>query len=172
MKLKKAFPILSIASLFLSTGCIDPSKVKDKEKIVKVMAKNISKKFKSVPQITIEKFRQIPSEEIVLVDVRPKVEREVSIIPNAISVEEFEKNSNQYKEKKVVAYCTIGFRSSEWIKQLNEKGFKGYNLEESILGWANRHLKLVDNKGETKRVHVYEEAWNFLPQGYEGIYND
>ena len=101
MKLKKALPILSIASLFLSTGCIDPSKVKDKEKIVKVMAKNISKKFKSVPQITIEKFRQIPKEEVVLVDVRPKVEREVSIIPNAISVEEFEKNSHQYKEKKV-----------------------------------------------------------------------
>ena len=163
--------IAFIASLFMFSACINPQKSGNKKEIVKGMAQTISKKFKNAPQLSIEDFNSL-KEKPVLIDVREAKERAVSILPGAISLEEFKKNKSIYKDKMVVAYCTIGYRSSEYVENLKEEGFNAFNLSESILGWAHRGLDFEHQGQKTKRAHVYSEAWNFLPEGYEGIFDD
>ncbi|MBK22697.1 MAG: MPT-synthase sulfurylase [Halobacteriovorax sp.] len=163
---------ITILGVF-ALSCINPqSAAKNKRKSVEVMASQIANKFSDVPQVSIEEYLKWKSEgtELVLVDVRPIEERRVSIIPGAISSKEFESHSTKYQNKKVVAYCTIGYRSSEYVRKLKKKNIEAFNLKESLLGWAHRGLKFEVNGVETNKAHVYEEAWNFLPTGYEGVF--
>lgn len=107
----------------------------------------------------------------ILVDIRSDIERAVSFIPGSISQEDFEKNKNAYRDKTIVSYCTIGQRSSAYTENLIKEGFKAFNLEESLLGWTQRQLPLTTSSGEaTKKVHVYGEAWNLVPDNYQGIW--
>ena len=153
-------------------SCVNPqSAAKDKSKVVRVMADQIATKFSKAPQVTIEDYLKWKQDniELVLVDVRPVKEREVSIIPGAISKEEFKENKEKYKDHKIVAYCTIGYRSSEFVQSLVKKNYNAFNLKESLLGWAHRGHKFEVNGKQTNRAHIYEDAWNFLPVGYEGV---
>jgi len=166
--------LISITILgFIALSCINPqSAAKNKRKSVEVMASQIAKKFSDVPQLSIEDYLswKTNGEDIVLIDVRPMEERKVSIIPGAISIEEYESSLSKFKNKKIVAYCTIGYRSSEYVRKLKKKNIDAFNLKESLLGWAHRGHKFEIGGVKTNKAHVYEEAWNFLPKGYEGIF--
>ncbi len=158
----------------LFSSCINPQEAKNKGAIVKAMADSIAKKYSQAPQLSIEEFRQNQG-KAVLVDVRSEEEIKVSKIRGAITREYFEnKLSNEpdfYKDYKVVAYCTIGERSSQYAIELKKKGLNAFNLKESILGWTQRNLPIVDAQGkETKKVHVYGEAWNLVPADYQGVW--
>ena len=58
---------------------------------------------------------------VVLIDVRSKPEREVSMIPSAISLKEYEKGvangSISNAQIAVVTYCTVGYRSGIEVSQ-------------------------------------------------------
>lgn len=57
-----------------------------------------------------------------------------------MTVEEFETMCSQEKldrDQKVVACCTIGYRSSQYARKLRHEGFNAYNLEGGILGWVS-----------------------------------
>ena len=168
--MKSLIPLILIGVFALS--CINPqSSSVNKKKNVQVMADQIADKFSKAPQVTIEEYVSWKSDEdkIVLVDVRPIKERKVSTLPGAISKEEFESQKESFRNHKIIAYCTIGYRSSEYVQKLVKKNLKAFNLKESLLGWAHRgHMFEHDGK-KTNKAHVYEEAWNFLPQGYEGV---
>jgi rhodanese-related sulfurtransferase len=166
--------IIGLTLGFFALSCINPqSATKNKKKTVQVMADQIAVKFKTAPQVTIEDYLkwQAASEKVILVDVRSLKERSVSTLPGAISKEEFKSKKEIYKDHKVVAYCTIGYRSSEYVQKLVSKNIEAYNLKESLLGWAHRGLKFEINGQETLKAHIYEDAWNFLPVGYEGVSN-
>ncbi len=155
------------------TSCLSPEKKLNKAQIIEGFASTIEKQFKEVPQMTIENYLQLKDQEkLVLVDVRNEEERSVSIIPMAISQKQFEAHKSQFKRRKIVAYCTIGSRSSKYASHLRNQGFKAYNLRESVLGWALRGHPFEKNGSPTKRVHVYSRAWNFLPNKYEAIYEN
>jgi len=94
-------------------------------------------------------------EEIVLVDVRAPIEMSVSIIPGAISMEEFEQNIKQYQNKMIVAYCTIGYRSGKYARSKQSQDIKILNLKGSLLAWSHVQGKLVNSIGETQQVHVF-----------------
>ena len=50
---------------------------------------------------------------------------------------------------------------------VKKENFKVYNLEGSLLGWVHLIGDLKDKKGQkTKKVHVYEKDWDFLPKGF------
>ena len=112
-------------------------------------------------------------EQYVLVDVREQSERDVSVIPNAISKEELltdlgSKNS-KYRNKKIVSYCTIGYRSMNYTKELKEeKGLDAYNLRGSILSWLHEGGAVVSPKTqkEVYDVHVYGKDWKLAPTQY------
>ena len=87
-----------------------------------------------------------------------------------ISKKRFEESRDAYRNFEIVPYCTIGYRSGVYAQGLQKSGFKTRNLKGSVLSWAHAGGKFVDSKGKaTKRVHVYGEKWNLLPEGYEGV---
>lgn len=108
---------------------------------------------------------------IILVDVRTPEEQAVSMIPGAITRSDFERNQDQYVEKRIILHCTIGYRSGLYAKELAQKGIEAENLVGSLLLWAHEGLPLHDSQGApTTKIHVYGKKWNLLPMGYEGIW--
>ena len=102
-----------------------------------------------------ELAKKAGAKRVVLLDVRRKIERVISIIPGAIKLENFNKNISKYKNKKIVAYCTIGARSSRVVEKLIKRGHNAFNLKGSLLGWINYGGKLVKENGvQTKDVYL------------------
>lgn len=128
--------------------------------------------FPQVKSVTADALVELRAkEEVVLVDVREPNERAVSIIPGAITREQFESQKSAFGDRPVVAYCTIGYRSGKFVEELNKQGIPALNLEGSILAWVNAGQPVVDPQGApTKRVHTYGPQWALLPEGYEAVY--
>ena len=65
---------------------------------------------------------------------------EVSRIPGSLTTAQFEAQKAELLaagKKEVVAYCTIGYRSSAYAAKLREQGFDAKNLEGSIVRWVS-----------------------------------
>lgn len=109
-------------------------------------------------------------QQYVIVDVRSDAESKVSIIPDAITVKEFEKNSGQYQGRAVIVYCTVGVRSAEYANKLKKQGWNAFNYKGSILDWCKNNLPLTTRDGKaTKRVHGYSR-WYSVPRNYVAVY--
>jgi rhodanese-related sulfurtransferase len=119
--------------------------------------------------------------QYLFVDVRTFKEQAVSIIPRAISQETFwenfkeyfpPNNSSQTLSKKIIAYCTIGYRSAKFVRKLRKQNIPAYNLAAGVLGWSHFTGPLIHPKNQkpTRQVHVYTEGWNFLNPTYEAIW--
>lgn len=114
----------------------------------------------------------------ILVDVRSKEERNISMIPGAIAVEEFEAlmktSSDQLKSQLIIPYCTIGYRSGKYGTQLIEKhGFTNVRNGEGIVLWTYQGADLVTMKEDSlvpsKVVHTFGSAWNLAADDYSTV---
>lgn len=114
----------------------------------------------------------------ILVDVRSKEERDISMIPGAIAVEDFEAlmktNSCQFKSQLIIPYCTIGYRSGKYGTQLIEKhGFTNVRNGEGIVLWTYQGADLVTVKKDSivssKVVHTFGSAWNLAAEDYSTV---
>lgn len=130
------------------------------------------RRFKDVPSVSAAELTSLQKDATVLtLDVRTAKERRVSMIPHAISQDEFERDENRYKGRKLVVYCTIGYRSGLYAEKLRKKGWNAFNLKGGVLAWADAHQLFVDPTGkQTKAVHTYGQKWNLLPEEYEGVW--
>ena len=127
--------------------------------------------FPDVPEVGPEELSQAMEDgQTVVVDVREPREWDVSRIPGAIALDTFESNQAQYKDRPIVAYCTIGYRSGQFAQRMIQDGFNVSNLRGSILAWAHAGHPLVNKDGETTRVHVYGPQWDLLPDGFESVW--
>jgi rhodanese-related sulfurtransferase len=125
--------------------------------------------FPDVPEITIA--AAAGDDSAVFVDVREPAEIVVSRIAGAISVAEFEAARSEYRDRQIVTYCTIGYRSGKYAEQLRNDGFEAYNLSGSILGWVHDRRELVDPDGKwIRRLHVYGRKWDLAPTQYETVW--
>lgn len=128
--------------------------------------------FPGVPDVRpaeLDAFRA--RDPIVLVDVREPEERAVSVLPGAISREEYEARRGELGDRTVVAYCTIGYRSGVYVAELRRAGVDARNLAGSVLAWTHAGKPLVDGVGTTRRrVHVYGSDWNLVADGYEAVW--
>jgi rhodanese-related sulfurtransferase len=106
---------------------------------------------------------------VVFIDTRKPEEMEVSMLPGAIVKDTYAKTPSAFEGKTVVAYCTVGYRSGVFAKEMEAKGIMVRNLSGGILAWALEGGVLYDKNGETRRIHVYEEKWNYAPKGYETV---
>jgi rhodanese-related sulfurtransferase len=140
-----------------------------------------------VPEISAQKLRELQLQQdkadqnagggdqtaataFVLVDVRTEAEQQVSMLPGAITKEEYEKHSDKYQDKKVICYCTVGGRSGKYAKQLADKGIDAVNFKGSIIGWCEAELPLVDPQGQpTNRVHVTSPRLK-VPSQYKPVW--
>jgi rhodanese-related sulfurtransferase len=100
-----------------------------------------------------------------LLDVRTRAEYDVSHIHGAQRVEP---GSNVTliaipREKPIVTYCSVGYRSAAFAKTLQDAGFKDVqNLTGSIFDWANNGFPIERQGQPVKKVHPYNNRWGSL----------
>ena len=114
----------------------------------------------------------LASEDILLVDVRTDEERGVSMLPGAISARDFEARLAEPTGdgRTVVAYCTIGARSSAYARKMAGRGVDVLNLEGSVLAWTHAGGEFTTPTGPARRLHVYGRRWNLAADGYETVW--
>jgi rhodanese-related sulfurtransferase len=103
---------------------------------------------------------------VVWVDVRPPVERAISTIPGAVPAEEIEADPAAWSGRRLVAYCTVGYRSGRWAKARAADGLQVENLAGGVLAWSWAGGAFARGDATTTEVHVYGPAWDLLAPGY------
>ena len=129
------------------------------------------KDFPNVRDISPKQAMELHAQgKALFVDTRKPAEMAVSTLPGAVSKQYFLNHTNQYKNKTIVAYCTISYRSGLFSRDLVKEGIAVLNLQGGILAWLLEGGKVYDQNGkEVKRVHVYGGKWEFAPDGYETV---
>jgi rhodanese-related sulfurtransferase len=148
------------------------SDLTDDQKFVTVheMYLEYKKDFPGIKDISpSEAMEMMKTGKVIFVDIRKTAEMDVSMLPGAVKKDEFLKMPSKYKDNTIIAYCTIGYRSGKFAGEMHDKVISIYNLRGGILAWVLEGGKVYDEKGETRRVHVYGEKWNYLPKGYEPV---
>ena len=143
----------------------------EKRDIVHKMYAAYKKDFPGVRDISPkDAMALVKANKAVFVDVRKPAEMRVSMLPNAVTQDQFLRDPQKYSDKTVIGYCTISFRSGKFAEKMAKKGISIYNLEGGILAWVLEGGKVYDAKGETKRIHVYGKKWNYPAAGYEAVW--
>lgn len=168
---------LLIILLTASFGCQAqniPKSNLDKRAQITTMYQKYAQEFPQVKGITVEELKDLQQhkQNLVLIDVRSPDERAVSIIPGAITPEEFESNLAQYSQDDVtvVAYCTIGYRSGKYADQLRKQGINILNLEGSLLAWSHVRGTLTNANGITDKIHVFGRQWQLTANDYQAVW--
>ena len=138
---------------------------------IQLMYDGYRRDFPEIGEVDAISLQQwLEEENLVLVDVRRDEEREVSVVEGSISRQEYEGRRAEYADKRVVTYCTIGYRSGRYADILRKNGIESYNLVGGILAWVHAS-GTVDLDGKpTQRVHVYGQQWSLLPVGFEPVW--
>ena len=117
-----------------------------------------------------EAMRLLQEGRALFIDAREEREQAVSMLPAAVTAEEFLKDPERYPDRVLIGYCTISYRSGKLAQQLAAQGITVINLRGGMLGWAHAGGKIHDRNGETLRLHVYGRKWDLAPQAYETIW--
>ncbi len=108
----------------------------------------------SSPAVSVEQTQSLmASEEYVVLDVRTTQEfdGELGHLPGAvlIPVQELEQRISeleQYKGKKIIAYCRTGNRSGKATSLLNQKGYDVVNMLGGMVEWNEKKLPAIYNR--------------------------
>ncbi|MBO3699009.1 rhodanese-like domain-containing protein [Roseivirga sp. E12] len=118
-----------------------------------------------------EAFRMISTTDFTILDVRDESEYDVSHLEGAIRYEEGLLEGLNANEP-VMVYCTVGLRSNQLAKILEEEGFNQVvELQDGLIGWSNAELPLVNSRDNlTDSVHVYAQYFSALLRGGTPVY--
>ncbi|WNJ16416.1 rhodanese-like domain-containing protein [Pontibacter sp. G13] len=131
----------------------------------------------SVPEFTVEAFKNADQASFLILDAREPREFEVSHLPNArcVGYDELDLSAVEHLDKTqpILVYCSVGYRSEKVAEKLKAAGFQAvYNLYGGIFDWTNQGLKVVDSSGQmTERVHGFSPAWGIWVQHGEVVYD-
>ena len=136
------------------------------------MKYKIRRDFPNVKQLktkTLAQWLENHPRDIQLIDTRQAEEFRVSHLPQAKHIPDLETAKATLNPKKtIVAYCSVGYRSSRLAEQLQTLGYNQvWNLEGSIFQWANEGRLLIHNQQLTKKVHPYSQNWQWLLTSHE-----
>lgn len=151
--------LLIIMLLMVAANCVGG------ELTWKLLKADIRHRLPDVLQMTVAELAATNMQEYVLVDVRKDAEYKVSHLKDAVNLTDVDKIIELIKDKnkKVVVYCSVGYRSAYVAKDLMSRGVTNvYNLEGSIFEWVNLGHTVYDNKGVTVYVHPYNRVWGKL----------
>ena len=142
-----------------------------KRKAVYRMYAEYKKDFPAVSDISPQQAMELLNQgAVVFVDTRRPEEIAVSMLPGAVSKQDFLSRHDQFKDKIVVGYCTISYRSGVFAREMAEQGIRVVNLQGGILAWILEGGVVYDQSGKAvKRVHVYADRWDYASAGYESI---
>ncbi len=122
--------------------------------------KELADEFK-IEQVVAESLKL---DQVVLLDTREREEYNVSHILGAIWVGdgdfEISKIDTIQRDKTIVLYCSVGYRSSKIAEMLVDLGYlKVRNLYGGIFRWANENRPLYFGDHQTNQIHVYNAKW-------------
>lgn len=128
----------------------------------------------AVPAIAPEELDALPP-PYVLLDVRTPEEYKVSHLKGARLVNHHSFRLSELKDipkdKTVIVYCTVGFRSSKAGIKLQEAGYTDVrNLEGGMINWVNKGYPVFNAEGRTNRIHPYSGFWGFWLTNGEKVY--
>jgi len=133
--------------------------------------KSIRVRFGDVPQISSSDLAAWLADESrarpQLLDVRESDEYAVSHLPGAIQIDPDAPADDVLARidpsRPVVAYCSVGYRSSLLVERLRAVGFtQAVNLEGSIFAWANAGHPLESDGRRVTVVHPYDSRFRLL----------
>lgn len=118
----------------------------------------------TVPEMQVQQLAADTS-SVLLLDARESKEFAVSHLAHALHVgyDHFKLSAvpdSIPKDRPVVVYCSVGYRSEKVAEQLRAAGYTQVsNLYGGIFEWVNQGNSVVDSRGATKRVHAYSRTW-------------
>ncbi len=104
-------------------------------------------------------------DEVTLLDTRSKAEYNVSHIKGSqfVDYDSFDPKTIKAipKDKEIVVYCSVGYRSERIGEKLQKAGYKNVkNLYGGIFGWKNEDYEVVGATNQpTDSVHTYNHMW-------------
>ncbi|QDA62286.1 rhodanese-like domain-containing protein [Hymenobacter jejuensis] len=115
------------------------------------------------PAALADLLRQKP-ESVVVLDTRTPAEYAVSHLRGArfVNFDSLAKAdfSAVPRNRTVVVYCSVGYRSEKAGERLKALGFKDIrNLYGGIFEWVNEGLPVYNQQGPTVNVHPYSPIW-------------
>lgn len=161
-------------TVLLMLGAVYAEDVLDdesKQRRVAEMYAGYKKSFPEISDLSPEQvFKLMKRVEVVFVDVRSSREQTVSMIPGALTHGKFLEDPDAYKERTVIAYCTISSRSGKFVNKLRKRGIHVFNLRGGLLAWLHAGGQVHLNGIPVQKVHVYGKTWDLAPSSYETIY--
>ena len=124
----------------------------------------IHEKFPDAPKVSMAELKKMMEEgsSLIIVDVRDREEYAVSRLKNAVNVIDSEK-LNYEKDRLIVAYCSVGYRSAEFVSKARKMGYTNiYNYLGSIFEWANNGNPVYRDGEVVNEVHPYSSYWGKL----------
>jgi sodium/bile acid cotransporter 7 len=165
--------ICGLLSLSVPTAIVAASEMSDadKKQTVYRMYAEYKKDFPAVEDIPPRQAMELLNQgKVVFIDTRKPAEMAVSMLPAAVSKQEFLNHRDRYQHKIAIGYCTISYRSGIFAREMAEQGLSVFNLQGGVLAWILEGGKVVDENGrQVKRVHVYGPKWDFAPADYESV---
>eukprot|EP00966_Prymnesium_polylepis_P295104 6815019-Prymnesium_polylepis.1 len=135
--------------------------------------------FSDIPRASGQDVLQLQQQQarggrpVVLIDVRDEVERNVSMIPGAVSATDFEAMCRTdpagVAASICIPYCTIGYRSGMYARRLLRgellPGMPPAEVRngEGIVMWSH---DVGEFAGGARRLHCYGTAWDAAADGY------
>lgn len=141
-----------------------PAEAPAREARVEALYAEVRGAFPDVTEVRADDL--VGAEDVVWVDVRAPEERAVSTLPGAVASEVIEAAPDAWRGRRLVAYCTIGYRSGLWADAWSARGLTVDNLAGGVLAWSWAGGGFVRDGAPTTTVHVYGAAWDLLAPGY------
>jgi rhodanese-related sulfurtransferase len=170
--------ILIFYTILTAVFCINAASVSaaslsdaEKRQAVAAMYADYREDFPGIEEIDPEKALELLEDlDVVFVDVRKPEEQAVSMIPGAVTSEVFLADTERFRGQRIIAYCTISYRSGKLAAKLNRKGITMVNLKGGLLGWVHAGGPLVRGNLPVTVLHVYGRKWDLAPVGIETVY--
>jgi rhodanese-related sulfurtransferase len=127
--------------------------------------------FPTVEEINCEELAQLlldsAKPQPLVLDARSQTEYAVSHIETAVHIDAFtpdlEALSTDSKDRAIVLYCAVGYRSAKLAQQMHKAGMKCiYNLNGGIFQWANEGRPIFKDEHPAQLVHPYNRIWGKL----------
>lgn len=113
---------------------------------------------------------------LLLLDTRSEKEYRVSHLQGArfVSYDHFSAEAMAAipKDREIVVYCSVGYRSERIGEKLQDLGFTNVrNLYGGIFAWTNEGKPVYEGQKKTNRVHAYSRTWGVWLKNAEKVYD-
>ena len=160
----RVFLTSALCLLALQTGCSDDLRWSAVNRMIEAQ-------YPEVPTITTDslakRLADTTATRPVLLDARAPEEYAVSHLPGARPIdpdaETYPALDSLAKDRPIVVYCSVGYRSAGVTSRLRAAGFTDVsNLHGSIFRWANEGRPVYRDQQRVAGVHPFDSQWGQL----------